>query len=165
MLFCIHPKSTCILTQKNSDEGTELGKVAAAHRLGPKANTGAINAGLRALDRTGAPCRKWEKQPLRLRSFTGVLWQLPSWRTHALAKSDVDGDGKEVSASALEESGGDGDSDTKPSHSLLPPGTGTDTVNGSSAVPSEKSNSGDGDVTPAPSNLVERSSPAIAMAA
>lgn len=170
---CIHPKRAFIrleyiLTQRNSDEGTELGKVAAAHRLGPKANTGAINAGLRALDRTGAPCRKWEKQPLRLRSFTGVLWQLPSWRTHALAKShDVDGEGKEVSvsASALEESGGDGDSDTKPSHSLLPPGTGTDTVNGSSAVPSEKSNSGDGDVTPAPSNLVERSSPAIAMAA
>lgn len=128
--------------------------MAAAHRLGPKANTGAINAGLRALDRTGAPCRKWEKQPLRLRSFTGILWQLPSWKTHALAKSEnVDG----TVTVALES----GDSDTKPT--LTAPGT--DTMNGSSAVPSEKSNSGDGDITPAPSNLVEPSSPAIAMAA
>ncbi|CAI7655073.1 unnamed protein product [Penicillium pancosmium] len=137
------------------DEG-ELGKVAAAHRLGPKANTGAINAGLRALDRTGAPCRKWEKQPLRLRSFTGILWQLPSWKTHALAKLE-NADGSTVTTTALES----GDSDTKPT--LTAPGT--DTMNGSSAVPSEKSNSGDGDVTPAPSNLVEPSSPAIAMAA
>ncbi|KAJ5109736.1 hypothetical protein N7532_002381 [Penicillium argentinense] len=137
------------------DEGGDLGKIAAAHRLGPKANTGAINAGLRALDRTGAPCRKWEKQPLRLRSFTGVAWQLPSWRTHLIAKSE-DSDGK---TAAIES----GDSDSKPT--LAAPGTGTDTVNGSSAVPSEKSNSGDGDVTPAPSNLAEPSSPAIAMAA
>lgn len=30
----------------------------AGQRLGPKANTDAINAGLRALDRPGAPCRK-----------------------------------------------------------------------------------------------------------
>lgn len=124
----------------------------AAHRLGPKANTGAINAGLRALDRSGAPCRKWEKQPLRLRSFTGVNWQLPTWRSHKISKPEND-DGK---AAALES----GDSDTKAG--LAP---GTDTINGSSAVPSEKSNSGDGDVTPAPSNLVEASSPAIAMAA
>lgn len=136
------------------DEGGDLSKVAAAHRLGPKANTGAINAGLRALDRTGAPCRKWEKQPFRLRSFTGVLWQLPSWRTHAPAKSEETDD--KVTA-ALES----GDSDAK--QTLAAPGT--DTQNGSSAVPSEKSNSGDGDVTPAPSNLVEASSPAIAMTA
>lgn len=140
----------------NSEEGGDLSKIAAAHRLGPKANTGAINAGLRALDRTGAPCRKWEKQPLRLRSFTGVLWQLPSWRTHALAKSEETDENK---VAAVLESG---DSDnTKPT--LAAPGT--DTQNGSSAVPSEKSNSGDGDVTPAPSNLVEPSSPAIAMTA
>lgn len=53
-----------------------------------------------------------------------------------------------------------GDSDTKTT--LHAPGT--DTANGSSAVPSEKSNSGDGDVTPT-SHLVEPSSPAIAMTA
>ncbi|MCJ1448664.1 MAG: hypothetical protein MMC23_009181 [Stictis urceolatum] len=52
---------------------------AAGHKLGPKANQGAINAGLRALDRTGKPCRKWEKKGFALKSFTGVVWTLPSW--------------------------------------------------------------------------------------
>ncbi|CZT16183.1 uncharacterized protein RCC_02025 [Ramularia collo-cygni] len=51
-----------------------------AHRLGPKANTGAINAGLRALDRTGKPCRKWERKGLTLKSFTGTIWDLASWK-------------------------------------------------------------------------------------
>jgi hypothetical protein len=48
--------------------------------LGPKANQGAINAGLRALDRSGKPCRKWAKKPFTLKSFTGVVWELPSWK-------------------------------------------------------------------------------------
>jgi hypothetical protein len=51
----------------------------AGHKLGPKANQGAINAGLRALDRTGKPCRKWEKKGFSVKSFTGVVWHLPSW--------------------------------------------------------------------------------------
>jgi len=49
-------------------------------KLGPKANQGAINAGLRALDRSGKPCRKWEKKGFQLRSFTGVNWAVPTWR-------------------------------------------------------------------------------------
>ncbi|MCJ1411897.1 hypothetical protein MMC19_005989 [Ptychographa xylographoides] len=57
----------------------------AGHKLGPKANQGAINAGLRALDRTGKPCRKWEKKGFNVKSFTGVTWHLPSW--HAPKKS------------------------------------------------------------------------------
>jgi hypothetical protein len=60
---------------------------AAAPKLGPKANMGAINAGLRALDRTGKPCRKWEKKGFQIRSFTGVAWDVPSWR--APKKSSV----------------------------------------------------------------------------
>jgi len=51
-----------------------------AHKLGPKANQGAINAGLRALDRTGKPCRKWAKRGFQVRSFTGVGWDVPTWR-------------------------------------------------------------------------------------
>ncbi|KAI9791730.1 MAG: hypothetical protein M1816_003540 [Peltula sp. TS41687] len=51
------------------------------HRLGPKANQGAINAGLRALDRSGRPCRRWEKKGFQVRSFTGVSWQVPTWRS------------------------------------------------------------------------------------
>ncbi|PNP43445.1 hypothetical protein TGAM01_v202817 [Trichoderma gamsii] len=50
-----------------------------AHKLGPKANQGAINAGLRALDRSGKPCRKWAKGGFKLKSFTGVAWEIPRW--------------------------------------------------------------------------------------
>lgn len=52
----------------------------AAHKLGPKANQGAINAGLRALDRSGKPCRKWAKGSFKLKSFTGVVWEIPRWK-------------------------------------------------------------------------------------
>lgn len=58
--------------------GTTTG---ATHKLGPKANQGIINAGLRALDRTGKPCRKWDKTGFRVKSFTGRVWELPTWRT------------------------------------------------------------------------------------
>ena len=50
------------------------------HKLGPKANQGAINAGLRALDRSGKPVRKWIRKPFTVKSFTGVTWDLPSWK-------------------------------------------------------------------------------------
>ncbi|XXH03732.1 hypothetical protein Hte_010138 [Hypoxylon texense] len=49
------------------------------HKLGPKANQGAINAGLRALDRSGAPCRKWARGGFRVKSFTGIVWEIPRW--------------------------------------------------------------------------------------
>ena len=49
------------------------------HKLGPKANQGAINAGLRALDRSGKPCRKWGRKQFAVKSFTGVSWGLNSW--------------------------------------------------------------------------------------
>ena len=48
-------------------------------KLGPKANQGAINAGLRALDRTGRPCKRWVKSGFQLKSFTGVQWTVPTW--------------------------------------------------------------------------------------
>lgn len=64
--------------RKVNDDGT-LEPRAAAHRLGPKANQGAINAGLRALDRTGKPCRKWTKGSFQLKTFTGVQWQINRW--------------------------------------------------------------------------------------
>ena len=88
------------------EDGTVEPKAAAAsHRLGPKANTGAINAGLRALDRSGTPCRRWERKPLQLRSFTGVLWQLPSWRA-PVHKVEENGDAET------------GDSDSKANNSV-----------------------------------------------
>lgn len=96
---------------------------AAAHpKLGPKANQGAINAGLRALDRTGKPCRRWQKKGFHLKSFTGIQWGLPSWKTSkVIAVTPPDG-----------EDGTPGSSDVKPGDN-------------SSALASDKSNSGGGD--------------------
>jgi len=53
---------------------------------GPKKK---INAGLRALDRSGKPCRKWQKGNFRIKSFTGAVWEIPRWR--APHKSAVNG--------------------------------------------------------------------------
>ncbi|KAM0720601.1 hypothetical protein Q7P37_004738 [Cladosporium fusiforme] len=92
---------------------------AAAHRLGPKANTGAINAGLRALDRSGKPCRRWEKKGLQLKSFTGATWGLHSWKAPT-RPNGIDANGEVKSDSSSE---------------VKPPG--------SSGMPSEKSQSGD----------------------
>ncbi|KAL9132240.1 MAG: hypothetical protein Q9217_000044 [Psora testacea] len=58
-----------------------MGYNPAAHKLGPKANQGVINEKLRALDRTGKPCRKWQKTGFKLKSFTGRIWEVPTWRT------------------------------------------------------------------------------------
>lgn len=70
------------------------------HRLGPKANQGAINAGLRALDRSGKPCRKWAKKPFTLKSFTGIVWDVPSWKGHErlpVLNGEESSDAKEIS--------------------------------------------------------------------
>lgn len=127
------------------EDGTSENVRLSTHRLGPKANTGAINAGLRALDRSGTPCRRWERKPLQLKSFTGVQWQLPSWRAPRTQTQEPNGETKE---GVLET----GDSDSRANQSA-------------SGAPSEKSNSGDGDSTPAHPSMVDASSPAIAMAA
>lgn len=65
---------------------------APTHKLGPKANLGAINAGLRALDRTGTPCRKWNKTSFTIKTFTGVTWQVPSWRAPKSKKIEPNGE-------------------------------------------------------------------------
>ncbi|KAL7623064.1 hypothetical protein AAE478_006743 [Parahypoxylon ruwenzoriense] len=70
----------------------------AYHKLGPKANQGAINAGLRALDRSGAPCRKWTKGGFRVKSFTGVLWEIPRWTAPPKPKGQSTPDESAISA-------------------------------------------------------------------
>ncbi|KAF2721360.1 DUF1711-domain-containing protein [Polychaeton citri CBS 116435] len=121
-----------------------------AHKLGPKANTGAINAGLRALDRSGKPCRRWERKSFELKSFTGAAWSMSSWRS---PQSNMRDEAKSDSTGSSEAGSG------------LPNGNGDKPVE-SSAVPSEdRSHSGvdaNGDVTM--TNAVE-SSPAPAIAA
>ncbi|KAL1979449.1 hypothetical protein VTN96DRAFT_5947 [Rasamsonia emersonii] len=116
------------------------------HKLGPKANQGAINAGLRALDRSGTPCRRWERKPFQLKSFTGVVWELPTWRAPKPQKSDKpNGEAKEGIVE-------NGDSDSKANQT-------------GSAAPSEKSNLGDGDLTPLPASVTDSPAPTITMAA
>ncbi|KAK9246290.1 INO80 complex subunit Ies4-domain-containing protein [Lipomyces tetrasporus] len=70
-------------------------------KLGPKANQGSINAQLRALDRSGRPCRRWTKVPLELQSFTGWEWSVVTWYggpRESPAKSAIDvNEGKESS--------------------------------------------------------------------
>lgn len=110
-------------TIDHSAENTKKGPAAGAnptatHRLGPKANTGHINANLRALDRTGKPCRKWDRKPLQIKSFTGTMWGMPTWKAPE-RDAGFPGDVK---------------SDTTGSSDLKP--------NNSSAVASERSHSG-----------------------
>ena len=69
----------------------------AVPKLGPKANQGAINAGLRALDRSGKPCRKWARGGFKLKSFTGVAWEIGRW-TAPPKKADEEGNDGESAA-------------------------------------------------------------------
>ncbi|KAL2316205.1 Ino80 complex subunit Ies4 [Schizosaccharomyces pombe] len=48
-------------------------------RSAPKSSAGLINSGLRALDRSGKPCRRWEKKPISIRSISTIVWKLPLW--------------------------------------------------------------------------------------
>ncbi|KAF2169312.1 hypothetical protein M409DRAFT_20538 [Zasmidium cellare ATCC 36951] len=122
------PKKKPRLPDGTIDRSGEKNGVASAipaHKLGPKANTGAINAGLRALDRTGKPCRKWNKKPLQLKSFTGAVWGMASWGAPP----------KDAGFAGDVKSDSTGSSEVKPVHE-------------SSAVPSERSHSHvDGDTT------------------
>jgi hypothetical protein len=77
------------------------------HKLGPKANTGAINNNLRALDRSGKPCKRWAKKGIQLKSFTGVMWSLHTWRTpkpivEANGEEGVDGEQEETGEAGAE---------------------------------------------------------------
>ncbi|RCI09138.1 hypothetical protein L249_1546 [Ophiocordyceps polyrhachis-furcata BCC 54312] len=82
------PKKKPRLDDGTIDHAGPGGRTAGTHKLGPKANQGAINAGLRALDRSGKPCRKWCRGGFVLKSFTGVVWEVSRWR--APTKKDVE---------------------------------------------------------------------------
>lgn len=138
MLTSHRPDGTIDRTQETAAKKAGAGANAAAAKLGPKANTGAINAGLRALDRSGKPCRKWERKGLNIKSFTGTMWGMSSWK-----------------APVRDTSFGDVKSDTTGSSDLKP--------NASSVVASERSESAvGGDRAVAP---VMESSPAPIVAA
>ena len=80
-------------TDNNGDpasKGTPSAAPAPTHKLGPKANQGAINAGLRALDRTGKPCKKWQKAGFSVKTFTGITWQVATWRAPKTKKIELE---------------------------------------------------------------------------
>ncbi|KAK5018872.1 INO80 complex, subunit Ies4 [Cryomyces antarcticus] len=109
------------------------------HKLGPKANQGAINAGLRALDRSmDFRPRKWVRTGFQVKSFTGVAWSVGSWRAPKSTKPEFSGDVKSDTTDS---------SETKLNN------------NASSAVASDKSNGG-GDVEMPNAPVILASSPA-----
>src|SRR5947207_7773990 len=46
---------------------------------GPKANPGGINAGLRALDRSGKPTRRWQKVQYPVKTCSGYTFYTTTW--------------------------------------------------------------------------------------
>jgi hypothetical protein len=137
-MSCLSTSTTNVNVDREDgtiDPASKNTTTATTHKLGPKANQGAINAGLRALDRSGKPCRKWEKRAFEVKSFTGTVWQLPTWRA---PKKDTLAENKDPSSQTT------GDSDSKANES-------------SNAVKSEKSNSGDSELALASNDV---SSPA-----
>ncbi|KAF3169689.1 hypothetical protein TWF788_010364 [Orbilia oligospora] len=78
--------------KRKLDDGSSL----PPSRLGPKSSGGAINAGLRALDRSGAPCRKWAKSPVILKSFTGFKFTVKAYGTNVTPAPPVVEEPKET---------------------------------------------------------------------
>jgi len=48
---------------------------------GPKTNPGNVNAGLRALDRSGKPTRKWQKISYSVNTCSGYVFLMNAWRS------------------------------------------------------------------------------------
>lgn len=91
-----------MLTADNSEGENGAAAPAPAPKLGPKANQGAINAQLRALDRTGKPCRRWGKKGITLKSFTGINWDLPYWQSPRVRRNDLSNDPQSQETSSSE---------------------------------------------------------------
>lgn len=73
------PKKTKIVIGGDGKPVEVLAVSLSGPRLGPKSNAGAINENLRNLDRSGKPCRRWQKRSISIRSLYGGKWRTPSW--------------------------------------------------------------------------------------
>jgi hypothetical protein len=136
----VHREDGSVDPTANNPKGPAATGTTAAHKLGPKANQGAINAGLRALDRSGAPCRKWQKSSFKLKTFTGVEWEIPRWS--APPKVKINGESEESA------SGSSSKENKESSH-----------------IDSEKSNVSTGDIDVRSTASVNASSPAPVISA
>jgi len=54
---------------------------------GPKGNPGGINAGLRALDRTGKRTRRWQKVSYPVHTCSGYLFYTTTWISPGMSPS------------------------------------------------------------------------------
>ncbi|EEP77282.1 predicted protein [Uncinocarpus reesii 1704] len=134
------------VAQRATEELLALEPLAATNS-GRKPTKELSTAGLRALDRTGKPCRKWERKSFQLKSFTGVIWQLPSWRAPLRSnQADTTSDAKKSLALAE-------DNSTKNKGNQA-----------SSAMASEQSNSGDHNTPSFPGNTESSPAPVTAAA-
>ncbi|KAK4219175.1 INO80 complex subunit Ies4-domain-containing protein [Rhypophila decipiens] len=116
--------------EDGSIEPSSRGNGLSAHKLGPKANQGAINAGLRALDRSGKPCRKWTRGGFTMKSFTGVVWEIPRWTAPPKVRPEAS-TGSEADNSNPVSTGGDSSKENSTNHLLVPNGTnGVKPING-----------------------------------
>lgn len=79
-----------MLIKGRSEDGSVITTSTGQPKLGPKANQGAINAGLRALDRSGKPCRKWSRGKFEIKSFTGSTWGIGRWTAPAKTTNTMD---------------------------------------------------------------------------
>ncbi|KJZ76328.1 hypothetical protein HIM_04410 [Hirsutella minnesotensis 3608] len=135
------PKKKPRLEDGTIDHSSAANRAAGGHKLGPKANQGAINAGLRALDRSGKPCRKWARGGFTLKSFTGVVWEVARWR--APPKKDLDSNNDESGAPSADnssskenkENGPEGNSGSNSNSGVDVEMTSVHSVNASSPVP------------------------------
>jgi hypothetical protein len=57
---------------------------------------------LRALDRSGKPCRKWQKGSFKVKSFTGVVWELPRWKAPPKSRPENSTEGSSTGDSSKE---------------------------------------------------------------
>ncbi|KAM7198007.1 INO80 complex, subunit Ies4 [Rhypophila sp. PSN 637] len=103
--------------EDGSIEPSSRGNGLSAHKLGPKANQGAINAGLRALDRSGKPCRKWTRGGFTMKSFTGVVWEIPRWTAPPKVRPEAS-TGSEADNSNPVSTGGDSSKENSTNHLL-----------------------------------------------
>ena len=104
------------------------GITAAAHKLGPKANQGVINEKLRALDRTGKPCRKWGKSGFKIKSFTGRVWEISSWRSPNLRAFGAESERGSSNSQSKENSSSNVESEKSPA--VIPSNVASSPVNG-----------------------------------
>lgn len=73
---------------KKNDVGSSPSPGTPQPHTGGAKSMAAFNASLRALDKSGKPCRRWIKGQINIKSFTGVEYTLVAWKGVSLESED-----------------------------------------------------------------------------